>query len=113
RAHRRSWGASWADPDHDRNEPDLCGLAHGVSGVLLALGVAGTCGADPDRYGDSIRAGRQYERSWFDPTRNAWPDLRDWDRSGPPPTPARWCHGAAGIGLARTALAGVDESHNG
>ena len=113
RANRRPWGASWRDEPgwgRDLDEPDLCGLAHGVSGPLLALGIADTALGAPRRYGDLIRAGRQYERSWFDPARNAWPDLRDWSGSGAPPTPARWCHGATGIGLARAGLAGLDGS---
>lgn len=106
RATHRPWGASWpADSGGDRaHEPDLCGLAHGVSGSLVALGLAAAASGEPDRYDELMAEARQYERSWFDPARNDWPDLRGWNGTGPPPRPTRWCHGSAGIGLSRAGL---------
>src|SRR5262249_31941556 len=50
-----------------------------------------------------------YERHWFDPAAGNWPDLRDPEVSGmsgvgatdAPAFMTAWCHGAAGLGLAR------------
>jgi lantibiotic modifying enzyme len=109
RGRRRSWGLSWAsEPADASGEPDLCGLAHGTSGALLALAVA-TGLAGGSRYAEPIALARRYERSWFDPVANGWPDLRGWDGESLPPRPARWCHGATGIGVSRLALAAVSE----
>lgn len=37
----------------------------------------------------------------FSPAQATWPDLRDLNPEGHPTFPVQWCHGAAGIGLAR------------
>jgi len=76
----------------------LCGLAHGASGIALAL----------FEHGHTAAAERAlaHERAWLDAERNDWPDLRGVLRSEPrgsfrSPFPATWAHGAPGIALAR------------
>jgi lantibiotic modifying enzyme len=102
-ARRRPWG--WAWPSGGANEPGLCGLAHGASGIAWALAeldaVTGSGEFEP-AIGEALR----YERSWFDRRRSNWPDLRsDMPTVGPGrPFAAAWCHGAAGIGLTRLRL---------
>ncbi|MBB6474642.1 lanthionine synthetase LanC family protein [Sphaerisporangium rubeum] len=90
---RRPWGCFWPDP----GEPiGLCGLAHGVAGIVWALAELRHPELD-----EVVEEGLRYERSWFDPVSGNWPDLRP-GASGR--RPAMWCHGAAGIGLGRLGL---------
>ncbi|MET0552593.1 MAG: lanthionine synthetase LanC family protein [Vicinamibacteria bacterium] len=97
-------GRAWAQPDEDWLP--LCGLAHGASGAAWALAELAAIGPArdlPARVQEALR----YEAAWFDQRRNAWPDLRAVpaelarrpSTAGPHPT--LWCHGSAGIGLAR------------
>jgi lantibiotic modifying enzyme len=99
-ANRQPWGWSWPLPD--KNEPGLCGLAHGAAGIAWALAEIHAASGDADCAEGCARA-IQFERSWFDRRRNAWPDLRTEvvAPGSPPPQPTLWCHGAAGIGLSR------------
>jgi hypothetical protein len=93
-------GRCWPDLSAVDRRP-LCGLAHGASGVALALAEAAAqqtilvADARP-----LIGAAIAWERAWFDPIRGSWPDLRGESIS----YPAWWCHGAAGIGLVRLRL---------
>ncbi|HWI70871.1 MAG TPA: lanthionine synthetase LanC family protein, partial [Baekduia sp.] len=82
-------------------EAPLCGLAHGAAGVAWALGALAEETGD-ERFGEAVGVARAYERSWFQPVRSGWPDLRP--EGGPAVCPALWCHGATGIGLGRLAL---------
>ncbi len=88
----------------------LCGLAHGASGMGLALIESGvSCGRT-----DWIEGGLAafaYEDQHYDAIRENWPDLRELPsrQDGHASQPAirgssfmtAWCHGAPGIGLAR------------
>ena len=96
----------------------LCGFAHGASGMGLALIEAGAACGRAD-WVDGGLAAFAYEDRLFDAEHQNWPDLRELaavasattgvsDASVPPRLSARtasfmiaWCHGAAGIGLAR------------
>lgn len=102
RADRRPWGWAWPEAGDD---PGLCGLAHGAAGPAWALAeVAAACG-EPNGFEEAIAGARQYERSWFDPRSNSWPDLRpDAAMGQAPPRPALWCHGSVGIGISRLAI---------
>ena len=80
-------------------EQALNGMSHGAAGFAYALAsLAAASGR-----GDFREAAAQciaFENSSYDPERNNWPDLR-----GSEPTwPCQWCHGAAGVGLARAAM---------
>lgn len=89
----------------------LVGLAHGSSGVLLALGhwlATDPPAARAEQVRDRLRAVWRWESAWADPVRG-WPDLREQV----PGHPVMWCHGAAGVAAARLELvaladAGVD-----
>ncbi|MEO3863143.1 lanthionine synthetase LanC family protein [Acrocarpospora sp. B8E8] len=81
-------GTCWPS---DIDTPPLCGLAHGASGVALAL----TEWGKPDGLRLAAEAA-DFERAWFSADQGNWPDLREkhsW--------PVYWCHGALGIGQAR------------
>ncbi len=89
----------WADPRLP-DEPPLCGLAHGASGVALALAEAAV--AHPslaDLAAPLISGALRWESAWYDPVRG-WPDRRS-DGGG---YPVLWCHGAGGIGATRLRL---------
>lgn len=121
-AARESEGWSWSTMRNTAVR-NLNGYAHGAAGIghgLLELYAATGDG----RYRYAAEQAFLYERAFFDPQQNNWPDLRhtelgefqyegrldelrDLLRSGggPEPQPTRymsaWCHGAPGIGLSR------------
>ncbi|HNW91956.1 MAG TPA: type 2 lanthipeptide synthetase LanM [bacterium] len=74
----------------------LTGYAHGAAGIGLALLRAGTVLGDERCLAAGARA-FAHERAMFDARRGNWPDLR----GAAPGYMHAWCHGAAGIGLAR------------
>lgn len=83
----------------------LTGMAHGGAGIGLALIRLGeVCGET--RYAQCGWSAWAYERALFDATEQNWPDLRD-NLPGPVGRVAygtAWCHGAPGIGIARSGL---------
>jgi type 2 lantibiotic biosynthesis protein LanM len=101
-------GTGWLIPG--TGDRPLTGLSHGAAGIAWALlELAAATGDERFRRAglDAIR----YERSLYLPEQRNWPDLRDAAilhrgrrRSvDGEPCEVAWCHGAAGIGLARLA----------
>jgi lantibiotic modifying enzyme len=85
----------------------LCGFAHGASGMGLALVEVGVQAGREDFVEGGLAAFR-YEDRLYDSELDNWPDLRKLERDGNDQTATQrkpfmvaWCHGAAGIGLAR------------
>jgi lantibiotic modifying enzyme len=105
RATVRSGRASWAIPGR-RYPAHLCGLAHGASGIALAL-LELHAATGEERFRVGAEGALAYERSWLDDGSGTWPDLRiGGQRRGEPPTPrseaeGSWCRGEAGIALVR------------
>ncbi|MEA2163992.1 MAG: hypothetical protein QOK37_2119 [Thermoanaerobaculia bacterium] len=83
----------------------MTGLSHGAAGISLALLRLGAA-TDDARFLDAAREGIAYEDSLFDATEENWPDLRQKHRS----FMNAWCHGAAGIGMARVAGSAIEET---
>jgi lantibiotic modifying enzyme len=78
------------------------GFAHGASGIALSLArLAGATGQD--RFYDAVRAAAEYERTQYDPSLRDWPVVVDDGSAAGSRRVAMgaWCHGAAGIALAR------------
>lgn len=79
----------------------LTGFSHGAAGIAYALlrlyAVTG------DRaYLEAACGGIAYEQHLFSTSAANWPDLRSHTyQNGQPTFRVSWCHGAAGIGLAR------------
>jgi type 2 lantibiotic biosynthesis protein LanM len=98
-------GAAWIGPLNAVQA--LAGFSHGAAGVAWALlRLAQVTGES--RFRDGAWAAIAYERSLFSAEAGNWPDLRALP-SGASPFRVAWCHGAAGIGLARLdALAALD-----
>src|SRR5581483_7495729 len=85
--------------------------AHGAAGVGWALAEAGAL-LSTTRYQECVSRALDYENGLFLPEYGAWRDVRDPAilTGGRPETLgkpiAAWCHGAAGIALARARVAG-------
>jgi type 2 lantibiotic biosynthesis protein LanM len=77
----------------------LNGMSHGAAGFAYALAsLAAATGRD--EFAQAATECMMFEDASYDAQRQNWPDLRV---AGQPLWPCRWCHGAAGIGLARLA----------
>ncbi|MCO4098230.1 MAG: hypothetical protein HEQ38_02315 [Gemmatimonas sp.] len=85
------------------------GLAHGVTGVSLALVRAGSYLQDAEAVALAESA-FALERACYRPATRAWADTRDIADAH---TYAAWCHGAVGIGLARLSCLRQLPAHHG
>ncbi len=92
-------------------EAPLTGMAHGNAGIALNL-LRLAALSQEERFRQGALAAIEYERSMFLPEKNNWADLRGISLSTLTEDPqaikssrrspmVAWCHGAAGIGLAR------------
>lgn len=106
-ARKRDFGWSWNTlnlPDGDGGD-DLTGLSHGTAGIARALLELYNFTGEK-RFLTAAEQAFEYERHWFSPEHENWPDLRNFAQStlsaneGPTYNVA-WCHGAPGIGLSR------------
>jgi hypothetical protein len=107
--HRESF---WAREQNAVPAPEslslpLTGLAHGASGIGLALYELHAATGIVD-FLDFARSAFDYEDSLFEAEEGNWPDLRS-------PSHGRrfalaWCNGAPGIALARTRAAALDSA---
>lgn len=97
--------ASWAAESRTVAAGNLTGFSHGASGAACALlEVAAVTGQA--KLAKVAEQAFSYERSLFDTRVRNWPDLRALPGAvrGSPAArsyPVAWCHGAAGIALAR------------
>jgi type 2 lantibiotic biosynthesis protein LanM len=104
KAKRMNKGLGWTIP-MPNTEP-LTGFAHGVAGITWALLELSALTGE-ERFRTVALEGIAYERSLFLPDLGNWPDLRNFedtvlsDQKNQPKCMNAWCHGAAGIGLAR------------
>jgi lantibiotic modifying enzyme len=81
-------------------ERPLTGFSHGAAGIAYALlRLYQVCGDECFR--TAAFEGIEYERTVFSPAEGNWPDLREADDADEASFPDQWCHGAAGIALAR------------
>lgn len=77
------------------------GFAHGAAGISYALLRLYELTSD-QRFLDAARDGIAYERSSYSARARNWPDVKDTDgHQSETRYLCQWCHGAAGIGLAR------------
>lgn len=99
---RRVPGLAW--PLHPGSSTYLCGLAHGASGVALALTRLARRDPDEPMWSRTAQRARDFERSYYSPEHGSWADLRD-DAGGEAPSsrvyPHMWCHGSIGIAAER------------
>ena len=80
----------------------LTGFSHGAAGIAYALLRIFKL-TNEIRYRDAALEAIAYENSVFDLKEGNWPDFRSWTDREEKKFGCSWCHGAAGIGLARLA----------
>ncbi len=85
----------------------LNGMSHGAAGFAYAL-AALAAATGRDDFAEAAADCLAFENSSYDASRHNWPDLRGEE----PLWPCQWCHGAAGIGLARLAAARRGAAHD-
>lgn len=98
-----SWPMHQGSPESAGGSSDLVGYSHGTAGIACGflelwkeIGEA--------RFSDAASHAHSYERRWYSASERNWPDLRSFGEAKPgeaPGYPAYWCHGAAGIAVAR------------
>ena len=102
-AGRLSWGTRYIEEDRH----NLSGLSHGTSGMAVGLAELWHETHD-DVYLETVRGALRYERHHFYPEEGNWPNYQQAaGQDGRHVCATAWCHGAAGIGLARTVLRGI------
>lgn len=92
----------------------LTGLAHGASGIALALAEAAVA-LEEESLLDAALHGLAYEGSTFNPELGNWPDFRDTIPAEPAAGPGyglAWCTGGPGIALARGRLLQLLPEHD-
>jgi lantibiotic modifying enzyme len=102
-ARKRAFGWSWPMDDRHASDPHLCGLAHGASGMARAFAEAHAICGSAD-FAVAMMEAVRFEKSWFNSRLANWPDLRAQIEQTEYSYPVFWCHGAAGIGMARLRL---------
>jgi lantibiotic modifying enzyme len=78
----------------------LCGLAHGASGVALALEALARIAPIEPKWSAGARRARVYERAHYSDEAGSWADLRPPEHGVLPSTPGyphMWCHGSIGV----------------
>jgi type 2 lantibiotic biosynthesis protein LanM len=106
-ARKTQGGWSWntLNIPAERRQQDLNGFSHGAAGVSWALLELWRATGE-GKFRVAAEQGFAYERQWFDPRQENWPDFRGlydaWaSNPGQPGFMTAWCHGAPGIGLSR------------
>jgi type 2 lantibiotic biosynthesis protein LanM len=99
RGQEEAQGWSWTTVP-DAGMKDLTGFSHGVAGIAWALAELYNKFKE-QRFLHGAQQALRYERRWFDPQQENWPDFRVVSESGEPGYTAAWCHGAPGIALSR------------
>jgi len=83
---------------------NLTGFSHGTAGIGWAFSELSDATGEP-RFRTAAEETFRYERTFYSPDHENWPDFRDYLRPpGSPPGPSfgtAWCHGAPGIALSR------------
>ena len=96
---RSQEGWSWSSEYNQQNN-NLTGFSHGTAGIAWSLLELHSKTGD-QRFLTAAQEAFRYERHWYAPEWENWPDFRNVSESGKPSYVAGWCHGAPGIGLSR------------
>jgi type 2 lantibiotic biosynthesis protein LanM len=106
---------AWNTMDSTSSSAPLLGFSHGAAGIAYALLKLYQVTGNSEFY-DAAKEAIDYETGEFVPEKNNWPDFRkdhtekSADEIKGPGFMCAWCHGAAGIGLARTGTLDIIES---
>lgn len=96
----------WNDPIARK---PITGFGHGAAGIAYSLLRIYDRNGD-QRYLAFGEEALKYENSLYCERTNAWPDFRIFHGSKPAGPMVAWCHGPAGIGMARAATLNVLDS---
>ena len=103
-ARRDGEAVSWTTmpPVGPGEQKDLAGYSHGTAGIATALLELWARTGDA-RWRDTAEAAFAYERRYYSPQQQNWPDFRSFASPNPqqPGFSMAWCHGAPGIALSR------------
>ncbi|HYC88936.1 MAG TPA: lanthionine synthetase LanC family protein [Thermoanaerobaculia bacterium] len=103
-ARRDGEAISWTTmlPTGPGAQQDLTGYSHGAAGIAVALLELYARTGDA-RWREAAEGGFAYERRWYSPQQQNWPDFRSFATPTPqqPGYSMAWCHGAPGIALSR------------
>ena len=109
-ARKTATGWSWNtfNTPAELQQPDLTGFSHGTAGIAWALFELYKK-TEQQKFRVAAEQAVYYERRWFNPEQENWPDLRNFSAAAESTTQplsymVAWCHGAPGIGLARLRL---------
>ncbi|MDQ1014230.1 type 2 lanthipeptide synthetase LanM family protein [Streptomyces afghaniensis] len=92
-------GTAWLGAPEFGTTP-LGGMSHGAAGIALALARLHRITGDR-RLAKAIESALAHENALYDPDAGNWRDLRARPEGTGTAATCAWCHGAAGIGLAR------------
>jgi type 2 lantibiotic biosynthesis protein LanM len=90
---------AWITLAQESKKP-LTGFSHGASGISLSL-LRLYSATGNTAYLEAAQEGIEYERSVFNHSVRNWPDFRLSEQTNQINFMHTWCHGSAGIGLAR------------
>nr|WP_231567839.1 type 2 lanthipeptide synthetase LanM [Sinomonas humi] len=82
----------------------LGGFSHGATGIGWALARAASA-LDDDRIASAAMEALRFDDAMFRPSKQRWLDARPESLMVGEMFPAHWCHGAAGIAMARASAA--------
>lgn len=91
------WGLGW---NNRISGAALTGMAHGVSGIMLALARLGYVTGE-ERYQEAAYQALCYEDHYYEPEKDDWKDLRFPEQEAADTEHPAWCHGWGGIYMAR------------
>lgn len=84
----------------------LGGFSHGATGIGWALARAAVA-LDDREIGEAARRALRFDDTLFDPQKGRWLDARTESLEQGRLFPTHWCHGAAGIAMARATSAAL------
>ncbi len=84
------------------NAKPLTGFSHGAAGISLSL-LRLYDATQNIAFLEAAKEAIEYEKSVFNASIQNWPDFRMYDKNKQVSFMNTWCHGSAGIGLARLA----------
>jgi lantibiotic modifying enzyme len=96
------WSWKTIDASIAGNGRNLTGFSHGAAGIGWAF-VELFAATRESRFQAAGEEAFRYERAFYSPEVQNWPDFRDYLRApgSPPVYGMAWCHGAPGIALSR------------
>lgn len=104
----RQTATGWSWPVYPGSDVHLCGLAHGASGVALAMDCLARRDPSDRRWIETARQARCFERTHYSAEAGSWADLRrdvQEAANGEEVHPHMWCHGSLGVAAERLTAA--------